>query len=275
MADRQTPQRLRSTPPELRIRLLIQILGGIWGFFLKLGPCENLGFALWCHVACVCAHVGNKERKALVAIRCIHIALHLVPATDGGVSQSSSINYSAYPHKKHPLGPPGAKAGQRQEHKRLGVSQQTRNTHSCTILWKTLHCACIIPSEGINGERQMYIFSSISGGTLSTSALQHSTTQHNTVQQYKHTQMQRYIKGCCREGSKHVMQTVYSESSGRPTAGWDAMRSALTHTLMHTLMHTCMHAHKTHSRTHTEREQSPCLTADCSDANVSSPLPHF
>lgn len=69
MADSQTLQRLTSDPPELRIMFSIQILGWIWGSFLKLGPSTNAGFAddvISFGSACVCGK--QRDRKGLMAI---------------------------------------------------------------------------------------------------------------------------------------------------------------------------------------------------------------
>lgn len=60
MANSQTPEQLRSDPPELGIRFLIQILGWILGFFLKLGPSEILSLL---SDVILCVFVGNKETE--------------------------------------------------------------------------------------------------------------------------------------------------------------------------------------------------------------------
>lgn len=66
----------------------------------------------------------------------------------GAVSQSGSVNLSAYP-RKNPLGPLGAKAGHWQEYRVPGVTQQALNTHSCTLIWKAAKDAHIIHNEYI------------------------------------------------------------------------------------------------------------------------------
>ncbi len=62
MANSQTPLRLRSDPPELRIRFLIQISGWIWGFFLKLGISEILGLSDDVTLF-VCVYLFETKRK--------------------------------------------------------------------------------------------------------------------------------------------------------------------------------------------------------------------
>lgn len=107
MVNSQTPQRLTSDPPELRIRFLIQISGWIWGFFLKLGPSEILGLhndvILFVRV-CAC---GKQREMCSRPSLGIQGTLQLVPAAEGAVSQSGSVNLSAYPSKYSP-GPPGS-----------------------------------------------------------------------------------------------------------------------------------------------------------------------
>lgn len=70
MVDSQTLQRLRSDPQEMRIRFLIQILGRIWGFFLKLGPTEILGL-LDDVILFLCVCGKQRERKELTANRLV------------------------------------------------------------------------------------------------------------------------------------------------------------------------------------------------------------
>lgn len=96
----------------MRIRFLIQILGWIWSFFLKLGPSEILGcfffFTRRCHIV-----VENEEReKGSRPSLGIQSTLRPVPATGGAVSQSGSINLSAYPSKKKKKNSSGAPESQ-------------------------------------------------------------------------------------------------------------------------------------------------------------------
>lgn len=73
MANNQILLRVRSDPLEFEIRVLIQILGWIWGFFLKMAHLKFvvLHDVTLCACVCVCAHtfVGNKrEKKVLTAV---------------------------------------------------------------------------------------------------------------------------------------------------------------------------------------------------------------
>lgn len=68
MANSQTPEQLRSDPPELGIRFLIQILCWILGFFLKLGSSEILSLLDDVILLCVCLWETKRQRKVLMAI---------------------------------------------------------------------------------------------------------------------------------------------------------------------------------------------------------------
>lgn len=86
---------------------MIQILGWIWGLLLKLGQSEIL--CLLDDVilfVCVCLW-ETKSRKSAHGHRLVfRVRFRLVPATEGAVSRSGSINLSAYPSKKS-SGAPG------------------------------------------------------------------------------------------------------------------------------------------------------------------------
>ena len=121
MANSQTPERLRSDPPELGIRFLIQILGWILGFFfLKLGQSEIR--SLLGDVILLCVFVGNKEtEKSAHGHRLVFRVRRnqCQPQLASPKAQFVSIS-----QQKNPLGPLGAKAGHWQERRGPGVTQQ-------------------------------------------------------------------------------------------------------------------------------------------------------
>ena len=104
------------------------------GFFLKLRASEILGLLSDVILFVLCVFEGNKEtEKCSRPLLGIRSTLRTVPATEGAVSQSGSINLSAYP-SKNPLGPLGAKGGHWQECIGPGVTKQPLNTHSSTLI---------------------------------------------------------------------------------------------------------------------------------------------
>lgn len=100
----------------------------------KSGLCHDLILFV-----CVCmVQETKRQRDLLMAVAWYSKYVAAVPALEGAVNQSGSINLSAEPSKKkkRALKPLGSKSGHWQEHRVPGVSQQALNKHSRTLKCK-------------------------------------------------------------------------------------------------------------------------------------------